>query len=304
MATSGGGLSLYDAARAMDVIFTEEAEPQDRTVVANGVELHYLDWGNEDKPAMLLLHGRTQSAHSWDFTSLAFHDDYHVIALDQRGHGDSRWSPDGDYTIDAHVGDIAGVVEALGLAPLVLVGHSMGGRNGIVYAGQSSEQLSSLVIVEMAPAQERPQGQPSNMPRIGIWHILPAETDTFEEYVKAAHKVNPRRTQEQLRGSLAHQLRQFPSGKWSWKWDPVLRDTETSGWTSEALWECAGNIRCPTLMVRGGESGMIADETIQRMEESVADVRSVTVPGAGHLVPGDKPAAFHQVMRDFLADLS
>ena len=295
MATSGGGLSLYDAARAMGVTFSEEVEPVDRTVTANGLRFHYLDWGNDDKPPMLLLHGRTQSAHSWDFAALAFHDDFHVIALDQRGHGDSEWSPNGDYTLDAQSQDIMGVVEALDLSSLVLIGHSMGGRSALVYAGQHPERLRALVVVEMVPAQERSGG-----PRIGIWHLLPAETDSFEEYVEAAQRVNQRRSKDQLRGSLRHQLRQFTNGKWSWKWDPVLRDTNTSGWTAEALWECVRNIRCPTLLVRGSESGLISDETVQRMMETMVDVRVVTVPGAGHLVPGDKPPTFHQVVRDFL----
>lgn len=299
MTSSGGGLSLHDAARAMGVIFTEEAEPRSKMVNANGLELHYLDWGNPEKPAMLLLHGRTQSAHSWDFTSLAFHENYHVMALDQRGHGDSQWAPEGDYSIDAQVLDIRGFVDALGITQLVVVGHSMGGRNAIAFAGQYPALLSALVVVEMAPAQDR-----SMSTRIGIWHLLPADADSFEEYVDAAHSVNPRRTKEQLRGSLAHQVRRFPNGKWSWKWDPLMRDADTSGWTTEALWDCASNIRCPTVLIRGAESGMISDETVQQMETIVPGLHSAIVPGAGHLVPGDKPAAFHQVLREFLGSVT
>ena len=95
MATSGGGLSLYDAARSMGVIFTEEAEPQDRTVVANGLELHYLDWGNEGNPVLVLLHGLRGHAHSWDDVSAALSPNHHVLALDQRGRGDTDWAEDG-----------------------------------------------------------------------------------------------------------------------------------------------------------------------------------------------------------------
>jgi len=299
MATSGGGLSLYDAARAVGVIFAEEAEPEDRTVVANGLRLHYLDWGNEEKPPLLLLHGRTQSAHSWDFAALAFRADYHVISLNQRGHGESEWAPDGDYTGHAQVQDVAEVVSALGLAPVVVIGHSMGGRNAMVYAGKHPDELRALVVVEMAPARAL-----SEAPRMGIWHLLPTEANSLEEYVEAAQRVNPRRTKEQLRGSLRHQLRQFSSGKWSWKWDPILRDTDVGGWSSDELWQFTGSIQCPALFVRGGESNLISDETAERITRDMSDAKVLTVADAGHLVPGDKPAAFQQVVQEFLWGLT
>ena len=299
MAGSPGGLSLYDAARAMGVVFTTEAVPTDREVPVNGVRLHYLDWGNEDKPPMLLLHGQTNSAHAWDFAALAFHDDFHVIALDQRGHGDSDWSPNGDYTLDAQLPDLEGFIEALDLRSIYLVGFSMGGRTAMVYASMYPDNVRALVIVEMGPKMERREGRNT----FAAWQLLPQETDSFEEYVQAAHELNPRRTLEQLRGSLSHQLRQFPNGKWSWKWDPVLRSTNVSGWSEERLWECTSQIRTPTLMIRGGESGFITDETAQRMLECVPGMRSAVIPGAGHVVPGDRPAPFQQEVREFLASL-
>ena len=92
-------LTLYEAARRMGVIFEEEATPTEKDIEINGIKLSYLDWGNEDKQTMLLLHGRTNSAHTWDFTSLAFHANYHVIALNQRGHGDSDWHENGDLSL-------------------------------------------------------------------------------------------------------------------------------------------------------------------------------------------------------------
>ena len=91
-------LSLYDAARAMGVKFTHENAPQDKFVDANGMRFHYLEWGNPGNPPMLLLHGFAQTCHSWDFVALGFSDNYRVIVLDQRGHGDSDWASDGDYS--------------------------------------------------------------------------------------------------------------------------------------------------------------------------------------------------------------
>ncbi|MBI4202505.1 MAG: alpha/beta hydrolase [Chloroflexi bacterium] len=296
MSTAQRGLSLYDAARAMGVIFTSEAKPTDRYVTVNRLKLHYLDWGNDGKLPMLLLHGRTNSAHTWDFTALAFHDSFHVIALDQRGHGESDWSPNGDYSLNAHVPDIHAFVQALGLRSIHLVGHSMGGRNSLVYASQHPERVKALVLVDVGPQTER-----SEAGNFRGWRHLPEETESFEEFVRTAHELNPRRTLEQLRGSLAHQLRRFPNGKWSWKWDPALREADTSGWSNERLWECVSRLRCPTMMVRGGESGLISDATVQRMTQMIPGMKAVVVPGAGHQVAGDRPALFHQSLREFFS---
>ena len=298
MTTPQAGMTLYDAARAMGVIFTSEPSPADREVQANGINFHYLDWGNDDKPPMILLHGRTNSAHTWDFTSLAFHDSFHVIAVDQRGHGESGWSPDGDYGLDALVPDIEGFIDALGLREVTLVGHSMGGRAALAYATAHTDRLKALVVVDMAPKTERDE-----INSIVGWRRLPAETDSFEEFVEAAHKINSRRTVEQLRGSLAHQLRHYENGKWSWKWDPALREANTSGWTTERQWEAVANIRCPVLLIRGGDSGLVSDATVDRMKECIPGLQAVVIEGAGHQVAGDKPALLQAAMRDFLAGI-
>ena len=100
----------------------------------DGLNLHYLEWGDVANPAVLMLHGASQQAHSWDFVSLALSEQFHILALDQRGHGDSDWAPDGDYSVDAQAADIDGFVKAVGLDSFVLIGHSMGGRNAYFLA--------------------------------------------------------------------------------------------------------------------------------------------------------------------------
>jgi esterase len=299
MPDSQGGLSLYDAARAMGIAFTTEAVPKDMEIHVNGIKLHYLDWGNEEKPPMILLHGQTNSAHAWDFTALAFHDDFHVIALDQRGHGDSAWAVDGDYTLNTQLPDFEHFVDALELEDIYLVGFSMGGRIAMVYASMHPDKLRALAIIEMSPKMERREGRNT----FAAWQLLPKDTDSFEEYVNAAHELNPRRTLTQLRGSLSHQLREFPNGKWSWKWDPVLRSTDVSGWSDDRLWEIVPQIRTPMLLVRGAESGFVSDETEYRMTQSLPAMKSVMIPGAGHMVPGDRPVQLQTELKDFLHPL-
>lgn len=119
---------------------TTQVQPQDKTVFANGLNLHYLDWGTVGKPAMVLLHGLRGHAHSWDDFSGAVCQQYHVLALDQRGRGLSDWAKDGDYSTGAYVADLAAFCDALGLDSPVLVGHSMGGKKRHLLCGPLSSR--------------------------------------------------------------------------------------------------------------------------------------------------------------------
>ena len=139
--TSGHGLSLYDAARAKGVTFASEAAPRDRFIDANSMRFHYLEWGDPQSPPVMLLHGFAQTCHSWDFVALSLCDRYRVIALDQRGHGDSDWAEDGDYAPETQQGDIGAIVDGLGFKQFVLMGLSMGGRNSLTYAAANPDRV-------------------------------------------------------------------------------------------------------------------------------------------------------------------
>lgn len=300
MASHSLGLTLHQAARQKGVRFSQENEPVDRDVLVNGMKFHYLEWGEAGNPLVVMLHGGSQQAHSWDFVSLALSEDYHIIALDQRGHGDSDWASDGDYTLEAHQGDIDGFVSALGLTGFNLVGHSMGGRNSYVWASRHPEVLRSLVIVDTGPvAQSRGRN------RIQNFRELPDELDSFEEFADRVQEYTGR-TREQTLGALKYSIRQRSDGKWSWKYDKLLRTPGRQGpaWTPEQLWDAVAKIACPTLVVRGGDSDIFADETMQRMKQVIPDCDTVTVPNAGHLVAGDNPSDFLAAVRAFYNRLS
>ena len=293
MASQSAGLSLYNAARAMDVPFTQESQPADRTVRANGLDFHYLEWGDAGNPTVLMLHGVSQQSHSWDFVSLSLSDRFHAIALDQRGHGDSDWAPDGDYSIEAQQADIDAVVEALGLGRFTLMGHSMGGRNSYVWASRHPGVLDSLVIVDTGP-----QGQQAGTRRIQQFQQLPDELDSFDEFAQRVQEYTGRQL-DQVLGALRYSIRERADGKWTWKYDKILRTAgaRPPGWTPEQLWECVERIDCPTLVVRGERSDIFAPETLERMGQVIPDCATATVARAGHLVQGDNPA-------DFLAEAS
>jgi len=270
------------------VPFTKENTPTDHELQVNGMKFHYLEWGNSSSPIILMLHGGSQQAHSWDFISLPLSEHYHVLALDQRGHGDSDWASDGDYTIEAHQRDIDGFVQGMKLRNFHLIGHSMGGRNSYVWASRHPKTLRSLVIVDTGPeAQHRGRN------RIQNFRELPDELDTLEEFASRVQEYTGR-SREQVLGSLQYSIRQRPDGKWSWKYDKALRTPglRQPQWTPEQLWEAVARIDCPTLVVRGGDSDIFADATMQKMQQVIPNCSTVTVPRAGHLVAGDNPVDF------------
>jgi len=299
----GEGLSLYDAARAMGVTFTEETKPEDRIVEANGLSFHYLNWGSQDSTPVLLLHGFAQTCHSWDFLSLSLSDRFRVIALDQRGHGDTEWAGDGDYSTDAYQRDIHAVVEALGLTDLVLIGLSMGGRNAFTYAATHPEKIRALVIVDSAP--ETQSAGTSNITR---FVQQDDELDSIEDFVERVRKYNTRRPVEQIRGSIRHNIKQLPNGKWTWKYDKRLRTDRRSALPDAGLvarlWGYIESLQCPTLVVRGGQSDVVAQDTAAEMVRRMPNGRLATVDGAGHLVMGDNPAGFERAVTAFLAELA
>ena len=296
-ASDGGvGLSLFEAARRMGVPFTRESEPTDGYTRVNGLNFHYLEWGDPETPTVLMLHGSSQQAHSWDFVSLALADGYHVVALDQRGHGDSDWAPDQNYSIEAHQEDLDGFVQAHGLNGFALIGHSMGGRNAYIWASRHPESLSALVIVDIGP-----ETKPGGADRIRRFRELPDELDSFEEFAQRVGVYTGRKP-AQVVGALKHSIRQRPDGKWTWKYDKAMRQPGSPAptWSPEQLWECLARIKCPTLVVRGSRSDLFAEETMARMKTAIADCATVTIEGAGHLVPGDNPVDFVAAVRDLL----
>jgi len=300
---AGKGMSLYDAARAMGVTFAEDTVPEDRYITANGLRFHYQDWGDQGNPPLLLLHGFAQTCHSWDFVALSLCDRFHVMALDQRGHGDSDWAPDGDYSPETQQKDIHAIVEALDLRGLVLMGLSMGGRNSFTYAANHSERIKALVIVDAAP-----QNMVDGTDNIRRFVQQIDELGSVDEFVERIQKFNPRRGVEQIRGSILHNLKQLPSGKWTWKYDKLLRSPDrrlgSDPQMTDRLWSYVESLKCPTLVVRGGASDVVALDTAEAMQRRIPNGTMATVENAGHLVMGDNPMGFQRAVTEFLAGLS
>src|SRR5258707_9063130 len=194
---------------------SEVVLPQSREFHLGRMRFHYLDWGNRDLPTIVFLHGGALNAHTWDLCCLALRDDFHCVALDQRGHGDTDWSHDADYSMDAQLADTKGFVDHLGLDKFILVGMSLGAINSLAFAIAHPERLDNLVIIDAGPEMRRPGSS-----RIRDFVNGVADTVTIEAIIEKAPEFNPRRDPKILRRSLMHPVRQQPHGTWNGENDP------------------------------------------------------------------------------------
>lgn len=278
---------------------TMQAEPRDGMVEVNGLQLHYLDWGNEAAPPMLLLHATASHAHLWDHFARRFRDTSHILAFDSRGNGDSEWPQ--DYTTgyaQAHwVSDIKGFLDALELEPVTLIGVSTGANNAMHFAAAHPDYVSRLVMIEMAPEVRRE----------GVTRVIssiPAqeEFDSLDEAVAYLTGSAGRADPVLAREHAVHSVRPLGDGRYVMKGDPNLRrrDWRRPLHTSEENWTAARAVSCPTLLVRGGDSRLVAADIAERMRGEMQRADLVTIEGAGHMVPLHRPEEMATAIADWL----
>ncbi|HEY6971639.1 MAG TPA: alpha/beta hydrolase [Candidatus Angelobacter sp.] len=273
--------------------------PQSREIARPGMRLHYLDWGTAGRRPILFLHGAALNAHTWDVVCLSLRQHYHCHALDQRGHGESAWAADADYSGDAHRGDLEAFVEHLGLDQFVLVGHSMGGFNAFNYAFHHSHRLAALVLVDAGPTMLAKGAK-----RIVDFVTQTAELDSLDHVIQKAIEFNPRRDPRLLRHSVRNNFRQNSNGKWIRKTDlRFLHGNEKRAHERERLKERfrqAHQISCPTLIVQGGLSDVFTSQDAQNLAHRFSNGHYAQVGDAGHTVQGDNPGVLAKVLIDFL----
>lgn len=295
-----GGIAC--AARLPRRARTLTATYRERTTASGDLKLAYQEWGPDDGPVILALHGFGVSGHMFDEFGQRAADRYRLINLDQRGHGDSEWASDGDYTREAFVADVEAVREELGFESVILMGHSMGGLNAVEYTFQHPERVSALILVDVGPEAAKE----------GVDNIMrftrgPDELD-FDEFVQNAMRFNTRRTEENIRERMRHRLRPLENGKWTWKFDKRFREGEGavrsgSELSSDELWRRFRELAPPVLLLRGQQSDILSQEVAERTAGEIPAARLVVVPEAGHSVPGDNPDGFTEAVTAFLDDV-
>jgi pimeloyl-ACP methyl ester carboxylesterase len=296
--------SLRFAAAFCAVLFwTNPIQPQpdppktaqsykDLYITVNGLRLHYLDWGSETKPPFIMLHGIGRLAHQFDHLAPAFKANYHVIAVDMRGHGDSAWSPTADYLVEDYVKDLEAFVDQLNLRGLTLLGNSTGGRVVQVYAGLHPDRMARLISEDVGP--ERTNDIASAFTR-----QVQQEANGWasEEELVASLKRSSAKTPEPILAAYAHfGSQKRADGRIVWKRDPNL----AKGFVPTELWRFVERIQCPTLYIIGGASRIVPEETQQKLLRTLPDVRIAVMPGLGHYPDQESTAEFIRIVQAFL----
>lgn len=275
---------------------------QDKFVAVDGLQLHYVERGQPDAPAILLLHGFQSNAHTWDTCSAGMADRYHVVALDQRGHGDSARAPLGDYTAEAFIRDIVGFVEVLKLAPVAVVGHSMGGRHAAMLAADHPDLVRKLVIVD-TPAELPPEILAARQQQPASDELPAPETfATFEAVIANGMAQYPLTPEAELRHANYHNLTRGRDGQWGWRWDPQLLRRRQNRAQQPDLYAYLRRVRCPALLIRGQRSPLLSSDIAGKMVAALPEARMVEIAAAAHTVNADNAAAFNEVTRAFIQE--
>jgi len=282
------------------------ADPTDRFYESQGLWLHYADWGNEAAPPLILIHGGRDHCRSWDAVALAFRAHFHVMAPDLRGHGDSDWAKGSSYSLSDYVYDLTRLLRAASVHQAAIVGHSMGGMIGLMYAGAYPDQVSRLAVLDGVTVVPGSPRKPIHK-RITEWisqldKIAERTNRSFHSVADAAELIsahNTRLTSEQALHLASHGVRQNADGTYSWKVDQyqsVRAPYRLFPNEHAVLWS---QISCPTLLLRGDES-FLPDPEAAGVLTYFRQARLVTVAGAGHWLHHDKLDEVLEVLLPFL----
>jgi len=275
---------------------------QDKFITVNGLKLHYLEWVNPSQGTLVMLHGFNNCAATWIPLADKLARYRHVLALDQRGHGDSQWADQGLYGNEHMLGDLTAFLEILGIGRLSIIGHSMGGIVALNYAATHPEGVTRLILEDIGPElSKRAEPRQARM-RARKKNVFP----TLEEAVSYLETSDPLAKRELLLWEAAYLTRQLPGNDFTWKQHNMFRDPSqprlvgpTSGRTRKR-WQMVSRTICPVLILRGKESDILDDEVARKMAAAMPKAELVTIEGAGHYVHRDNPEQFDKEVFHFL----
>lgn len=298
---SGEFKSLLQSAADLGIPHSPDVRYVSRNAIVRHQRFHFLEWGEPGAPSVLLLHGGNQSAHSWDLVSLHLADRFRVVALDQRGHGDSEWARDADYSSIAMARDARALIDELDLACPIIVGHSMGGRNTLRLTLDHADVPRALVIVDIGPEISERGAR-----AVGTFISQNREFEDVEDFVRNVRRYDPFRSREHIERTVKYNLMRRADGKYVSKSDYTPRggpmDKERARRERVTL-EDVKAIRQPVLVVRGAQSNILAPEAAERFVAALAQGQLVTVPRSGHNVHGQNTPGFLDAVRPFLDEL-
>jgi pimeloyl-ACP methyl ester carboxylesterase len=288
------------------------ASPTSHSYISQRLRLHYVDWGNSGAPPLLLLHGGRDHCRSWDWVADRLRADWHVMATDLRGHGDSAWSPDGEYSMAAYVYDLAQIVHQLELAPVTIVAHSLGGNIALRYTGLYPQNVRRVVAIEglgPSPKMRAERQQLTIQQRWQDWirerravsARSPRRYPTLGDALERMRSENKYLTAEQAQHLTLHAASRNEDGTWSWKFDNyvhVFPPVDISHGELHELWH---NIDCPTLLCYG-EKSWASNPQADGRARHFRHARVATFADAGHWVHHDQLEGFLQELQIFLRE--
>jgi pimeloyl-ACP methyl ester carboxylesterase len=290
-----------------------KASPTSHSYFSQRLRLHYLDWGNDDAPPLLLVHGSRDHCHNWDWLAQELRDEYHIVAPDFRGHGDSEWVRGASYGYSAYIYDLAQLVHQQNLSPVSIIAHSLGGGVALRYAGIYPEHIRRMIVIEGAgnwhhdaePHVKMRQWIEGSRTASGR---LPRRYDSLDDALHRMQAANGHLREDQARHLTIHGSNRNEDGSYSWKFDNYTRlmaPFDMGPDESRLLWN---RIDAPLLLVSGGESWMgqggkgEGDKKKSDLTEPFRNATHVTIPNAGHWVHHDQLDAFLTKTREFFVD--
>ncbi|MCB2088931.1 MAG: alpha/beta hydrolase [Sphingomonadaceae bacterium] len=284
--------------------------PTSQSFISQRLRLHYVDWGNPGKPPLLMIHGGRDHCRNWDWVAEQLREDWHIIAIDHRGHGDSDWVSDGNYLISDMIYDVAQLVHQLDLAPVSILSHSMGGGVAMGFAGAFPDQVSKLVAIEpvgLSPEMEQGQDGKTYPERIADWVGRKRDAaarkvksyPTIEAAQERMQAVNHFLTEEQARHLTLHGVNRNEDGSFSWKFDPHLHSWPVDATPREMREDMWRAITCPVLLLYGADSFATNPEKTDRLK-FFQNARMIEFENAGHWLHHDQFDRFMVTLREFL----
>ena len=284
--------------------------PTSHSFFSQRLRLHYVDWGNAGAPPLVLVHGGRDHCRNWDWVAQALRKDWHVICPDLRGHGDSQWSPDGNYSMAAYIYDLAQLIHQQNLAPVTIVAHSLGGNICLRYTGIHPDKVRKLVNIEglgPSPLVVAKQPKVAYAAQLREWIAKrrraagrqPRRYPTIEAAYARMKEENGFLTDEQAYHLTAHGVSRNEDGSWSWKFDNYLNVWPVASvptHENELLWQA---ITCPMLLLYGTESFAVSPGKDGRLAH-FPTARLVEYEHAGHWLHHDQFDRFMADLKGFL----
>jgi pimeloyl-ACP methyl ester carboxylesterase len=274
------------------------------------LRLHYVDWGNDAASPLLLIHGGRDHCRNWDWLAEALRDQYHIVAPDLRGHGDSRWMVGGSYVTIDYVYDIAQLVSQASLAPVTIIGHSLGATIALLYAGIYPASVRRVVAIEGLGSPELAPAQRERPPHVRMreWMDelrrlsarMPRRYPTLEDALQRMQEENRHLTPAQARHLTVHGSNRNEDGSYSWKFDNYVRAFPPIGLPEDDTQALYARVECPVLLVAGSESWNV-DPAQEARVSRLANATHAVIERAGHWVHHDRLEAFLDVVRPFLS---